>query len=225
MIQLQNNRSIMLLSTLFIVVTIGALYYFLLFPKQEEVAAQRMINETTSSTINQLREERIQLEQLQKNPISPLELRQVLPEKRDYQGILNTIEAFEYMTVSKIDSVTFNEFGNSILDSGLLEETDTSLEEPAGDEAITEEVEKQTTIDISLLPEQLKMVSFTVDARFENTDELVKFMRLIESGERAIKIESVQFSEQDELEKVQNLPYPVQVNFEMVTFYYEEGVE
>lgn len=75
------------------------------------------------------------------------------------------------------------------------------------------------------MSKQLKMVSFTVDTRFENMNELVTFMRLIESGERAIKIESVQFSEQDELEKAQNLPYPVQVNFEMVTFYYEEGVE
>lgn len=54
------------------------------------------------------------------------------------------------------------------------------------------------------MSKQLKMVSFTVDTRFENIHELVTFMRLIESGERATEIESVQFFERDELKKAQN---------------------
>lgn len=115
MIRLQNNRTVALLSTMLIVGIVAALYYFLLLPKKEEVAAQRTMNETTSSTITQLKEERIQLEQLQKTPISTFKLRQILPEKRDYQGIMNAIEAVEYMTVSKIDAVTFDDFGNSVL--------------------------------------------------------------------------------------------------------------
>lgn len=234
MIRLQNNRTVALLSTMLIVGIVAALYYFLLLPKKEEVAAQRTMNETTSSTITQLKEERIQLEQLQKTPISTFKLRQILPEKRDYQGIMNAIEAVEYMTVSKIDAVTFDDFGNSVLDSGLLEEKEEESSTEEDDETpehIEEQVEdegeeaQRMTIDLTLLLEQLEIVSFTVDARFKNADELVKFMRLIENGERAIKIGSVQFTEQDELEKAQEAPYSVQANFEMMTFYYEGGVE
>lgn len=245
MIRLQNNRTVALLGTVLIALIVGALYYFLLMPKQEEVAAQRTTNETTSATITQLREERLQLEQLQKTPISTFKLRQILPEKRDYQGIMNAIEAVEYMTVSKIDAVTFNDFGNSVIDSGLVEEIEeeeqsadgdsdeeidstgdkegTEGEEDSSDE--DEEKSLKMTIDFSLLPEQLELVSFAVNARFESIEELMKFMRLIENGERAIKVGSVQFTEQDELEKAQNVPYPIQANFEMMTFYYEGGDE
>ncbi len=77
------------------------------------------------------------------------------------------------------------------------------------DEGVMEEMEKQTKSDVSLLSKQLKMVSFTVDSRFENINELVTFMRLIESGERATEVESVQFFERDELKKAQNFLYLV----------------
>lgn len=243
MIRLQNNRTVALLGTVLIVLIVGALYYFLLMPKQEEVATQRMTNETTSSTIAQLKEERFLLEQVQKKPISLFKLRQILPKERDYQGIMNVLEAVEYMTVSKIDAVTFNDFGNSVIDSGFVqeieeEEQSTDTEEDIdvtddkegieGEEDSPDEAEEQSpkmTIDLSLLPEQLELVSFAVNARFESIEELMKFMRLIENGERAIKIGSVQFTEQDELEKAQNVPYPIQANFEMMTFYYEGGDE
>lgn len=77
------------------------------------------------------------------------------------------------------------------------------------DEGVMEEMEKQTKSDVSLLSKQLKMVSFTVDSRFKNINELVTFMRLIESGERATEVESVQFFERDELKKAQNFLYLV----------------
>ena len=77
------------------------------------------------------------------------------------------------------------------------------------DEGVMEEMEKQTKSDVSLLSKQLKMVSFTVDSRFENINELVTFMRLIENGKRAIEVESVQFFERDELKKAQNFLYLV----------------
>lgn len=77
------------------------------------------------------------------------------------------------------------------------------------DEGVMEEMEKQTKSDVSLLSKQLKMVSFTVDSRFENINELVTFMRLIENGERATEVESVQFFERDELKKAQNFLYLV----------------
>ena len=79
-----------------------------------------------------------------------------------------------------------------------------------------------TPIDISLLPEELKLISLSIDLKVLDYDHLLQFLREVEGLERVMRIDEVNFYQPGELELAQEDPDKrLDVTVQLTTFFSE----
>ena len=79
-----------------------------------------------------------------------------------------------------------------------------------------------TPIDISLLPEELKLISLKIDLQVLDYDHLLKFLHEIEGLNRVVRIDEVNFFQPGELEFAQKEPDKrLDVTVQLTTFFSE----
>ncbi|MER2000774.1 MAG: potassium transporter, partial [Lysinibacillus sp.] len=184
-------------------------------------------------------------------------IRKKLPDNRSIEQLLLNIEEMEYVTGSRITSISFNNYDALVSGSGFadpnapkIDETTqdpnaqttettttatTTSQEPTNttettttETTTTESTETDTTempissIDVTALPTNLKMITFNLEVEAPNEKSLMSFIKEIEKLERIMNVENVEFS----LPGEENSYTPdasdiVSTTVQVTTFYYE----
>lgn len=227
---LNENKTLIFLLVILAFAIVGAFYYYGVYPKSEE-------RNRTLQTIAALE---IEIEQLEKNiehasaeksePENEFGLRKKLPEKREISQLLMSIQEIELFTESKITSVTFNDYDALVTDSSIIEnmrEESVEEEEEEQEDAqqdVDEEEIPHTNIDVSSLPDQLKLLSLQINVFVQDDDHLLQFIKEVEALDRVIRIDDIQFSKAGEEELSEGNPdESISVTIQLTTFYSEIG--
>ena len=250
------NSTPLLLSAL-IVAVLGALYYFLLMPKMDEVSSMEATVATSEANIASIQQQIDAINSLQNTEVTnEFAVRKKLPENRGIEQLLLNIEEMEYVTGSRISAISFNNYDALVSGSGLADpnapETDETTQDPNAqttetttaatttestpaqettnttETTTTESTETETpevpisSIDVTTLPTNLKMITFNLEVEAPNEKSLLSFLKEIEKLERIMNVESVEFSlpgeENSYSPEASNV---VSTTVQVTTFYYE----
>lgn len=144
-----------LLITALILALLFAVYYYVVLPKQEEATEkQNAVNHLTSETATMKDQIALIKENRNDEVDSGLIIRQKLPADREIDQLLLALEEAEYVSGSRILTITFNNYDNLVSESGLLDPN-----APTGDEqadGAMEESERDETTDNSETNENIE---------------------------------------------------------------------
>lgn len=244
-----ENKSLFSLLGVLVFVILGALYYYIILPKSDEETSMTMAIESLENETNQLQQEIYALSVVEDETMDNYELRKKLPKKRDVNILLLSLQEAELVSEAKIMSISFNDYDGLVSESNIepkteeesTEEAEAEAEEAeenvdAGTEADTEAdtdtvVEEEnadkdiphTQIDIELLPEQLKLLSLSLEIIVQDYEHLLTFIKEVEAVERSIRIDGVSFSQiGEEGFATEDLDESIVVTIQLTTFYSEE---
>lgn len=232
---LNENKSLFILLGVLAFVVLGALYYYIILPKSDAKTRVSGSIELLKSETNQLQQEIITLSVVEEEPVEDYELRKKLPEKREINTLLLSLQEVELVSEAKIMAISFNDYDGLVSESNIEptteedleeEETTESSESEEGEENVEEDVDldiPQTQINIESLPEQLKLLSLNVEIVVQDYEHLLTFIKEVESIERVIRIDNISFSQiGEEGFAEEDLDESIVVTIQLTTFYSEE---
>ncbi|MFL0583106.1 potassium transporter [Solibacillus silvestris] len=225
--------------TLLIVIALAmallfAMYYYVVKPKQDE---EQMIRSEINSLHTEIAaiEETIatnQSEQSQTN-VNEFALRKKVPDNREIDELILSIEEMQYVTDSRIQSIDFNNYDTLVSSSGLQD----PLSTPESEEGVATESTESTdqtedteasellpvsTIAVETLPPSLKLVTFNINVAAQNDVNLLQFIEEIEKKERVMRIDIIDFALPGEENKfTEEASEVVTADIQITTFYYE----
>ena len=221
-------------------VLLFAIYYYVLLPKQDEADMMESSVNSLRSEISTLNGQIASIKEGQSNKSSnEFSLRKKLPDNREIDELLLNIEEIEYVSGSRIQSISFNNYdslvsASSLTDPNAVTETEENAEgqmkeneEQIAETATTSENEEPVTTPVSTiavesLPPNLKLISFNVDVESPNHDKLKQFIKEIERLERVMHIDTVGYNLPDEENTfAEDATDIVGASIQVTTFYYE----
>lgn len=236
-----NKRSLILLAIILFLLAV-VLYFMVLRPLQTEYKNER-------NAINDLNHEiqllEAQIQQLQEasqtTSLEQLILENKIPSERELDEYILALQQLELHTESRIETIEFKYDSN--LDVAAEEEQEETSDNEAGNEerevAVESDVneeesdeedeteENTVTPDPQLLnekPDQLQVLTVSIEAISPNFDELIELLKLIENNQRISIVTSLEFTKPAE-EAIYFSDDPTDIiPFEAVltTFYYQE---
>ncbi|AOV07602.1 hypothetical protein [Sporosarcina ureilytica] len=226
---INENKTLIVLLVMLAFVVAGAFYYYGVYPKNEEKKRMLRTVEALELEINQLEQNIEHASVVQAAPENEFQLRKKLPEKREISKLLMSLQEIELISDAKILSIIFNDYDASVSNSSLIEgvddEEEGAVQEDSGQDGEEEDV-PQTNIDITSLPEQLKLLSLQVHVLVPGDDQLLQFIQEIEALDRVIRVDDVQFSKAGEEELASENPdESIGVTIQLTTFYSGVGGE
>ena len=227
-----------------IVILVGillfAIYYYVLLPKQDEADMMESSVNSLRSEISTLNGQIASIKEGQSNKSSnEFSLRKKLPDNREIDELLLNIEEIEYVSGSRIQSISVNNYdslvsASSLTDPNAVTETEENAEgqmkeneEQIAETATTSENEEPVTTPVSTiavesLPPNLKLISFNVDVESPNHDKLKQFIKEIERLERVMHIDTVGYNlPGEENTFAEDATDIVGASIQVTTFYYE----
>ena len=221
-------------------VLLFAMYYYVLLPKQDEADMMESSVNSLRSEISTLNGQIASIKEGQSNKSSnEFSLRKKLPDNREIDELLLNIEEIEYVSGSRIQSISFNNYdslvsASSLTDPNAVTETEENAEgqmkeneEQIAETATTSENEEPVTTPVSTiavesLPPNLKLISFNVDVESPNHDKLKQFIKEIERLERVMHIDTVGYNlPGEENTFAEDATDIVGASIQVTTFYYE----
>ena len=222
--------------TLLIVIALAmallfAMYYYIVKPKQDE---EQMIRSEINSLHTEIAvlEETIATDQSQQSETNANEfaLRKKVPDNREIDELILSIEEIQYVTDSRIQSIEFNNYDALVSSSGLQDplsasETEEGTATESADQTEDVEVSEElpvSTIAVETLPPSLKLVTFNINVAAPNDVNLLQFIEEIEKKERVMRIDIIDFvlpGEEDQF--TEETSEIVTANIQVTTFYYE----
>ncbi|KIL44562.1 hypothetical protein [Jeotgalibacillus soli] len=156
-----------------------------------------------------------------------------VPNERQVDQLLLAIQEAELISGVRIESITFNHYDGSIVDTGLtinnlLSGQSTEESDMIGNDGRTEEeLEVPSSSPISNdidMPEELKLITFSADIMAPNFNQAMQFLREIEKLERISRVDSLHFTQSTEDDRVfsDSEDESVFMNIQVTTFYYTE---
>ncbi|MER2028586.1 MAG: potassium transporter [Solibacillus sp.] len=226
--------------TLLIVIALAmallfAMYYYVVKPKQDE---EQMIRSEIHSLHTEIAaiEETIATNQSQHSQtnVNEFALRKKVPDNREIDELILSIEEMQYVTDSRIQSIDFNNYDALVSSSGLQdplstpeteEEVSTDPTESATDQTEDTEASEElpvSTIAVETLPPSLKLVTFNINVAAPNDVNLLQFIEEIEKKERVMRIDIIDFALPGEEDKfTEEASEIVTADIQVTTFYYE----
>ncbi|WP_079523900.1 potassium transporter [Solibacillus isronensis] len=225
--------------TLLIVIALAmallfAMYYYIVKPKQDE---EQMIRSEINSLHNEIAvlEETIATDQSQQSETNANEfaLRKKVPDNREIDELILSIEEIQYITDSRIQSIEFNNYNALVSSSGLqdplsvpeTEEGTATESTESADQTEDAEVSEElpvSTIAVETLPPSLKFVTFNINVAAPNDVNLLQFIEEIENKERVMRIDIINFALPGEEDKfTEEASEIVTADIQVTTFYYE----
>jgi type IV pilus assembly protein PilO len=244
--QTGENKVLVALLGLIAFLLVGVAYYYIILPKGEEETRIKYAIQELKIENSELENQVAVLSVVESDDANEYDLRKKLPVSRELDKLLHTIQEVELMSESKIVSISFNNYDAEVSQTITTPEVEEEkVEESAEevDESETEsdeeeqEVESEdeetdvelvkpiTPIDISLLPEELKLITLNIDLQVLDYDHLLKFLHEIEGLDRVVRIDEVNFYQPGELELAQEEPDKrLDVTVQLTTFFSENMV-
>ncbi|KXH87316.1 hypothetical protein [Sporosarcina sp. HYO08] len=227
-----ENKLLALLLGLLAFVLLGAVYYYLIYPKiAEKDQLERSITQIQQETIA-LEKQIIALSKVETSTSDDYELRKKLPVSRDLDKLLRDLNEVELISESKIIAITFNNYDDEVSQSTKLtpaeeeakKEAEEQQEEQAQKQEENSEEEKPVTfIDITTLPPELKLMTLHIDLMTLDADYLMLFLKELESLERVVRIDTIDIAQPGEGELALKDPDKrISVSVQLTTFYSEE---
>ena len=229
---INENKLLVILIGVLALAVIGGLYYYLLLPKVETKASVTQEIERLTVETRHLQQEIGLLGAVEEEAVNELELRTKLPEKRGLHTLLLSLQEVELISEAKIISISFNDYDALVSESSIItapdEEENQEENEQDNNSEVTEDeandLEKpQTGIDITALPDVLKLLSLGMEVEVQDYEHLLTFIKEIESIERVIRVDQVEFNQIGEegfAEK--EVDESIIVTIQLTTFYSEE---
>ncbi|MFJ7667499.1 hypothetical protein ACIQXI_10335 [Lysinibacillus sp. NPDC097195] len=219
-----KNSSILLLIA-FIAALLFALYYYVLQPKHDEVIAKTNHVEQVQQQMSDMKKELIALEERQSElTMDSLIMRQKVPGTRAIEKIILDVVEIEEVTGTRVESLNFNNYDTAVAQSEVSNpnELEKAEAEVNGDNIDTEETIPVSSIVKDSLPDNLKLVTFSVNVVALNFKTLEQFLQEIEQLERVMKIDMINLTipgEQDLLNAEADVT--IKATIQVTTFYYE----
>ncbi len=230
-----------LLITALLLALLFAVYYYMVLPKQEEAAEkQNIVTQLTSETAT-MKEQIALIKENQNGEVdSSLIIRQKLPDNREIDRLLLSLEEAEYVAGSRIVTITFNNYDNLVSESGLInpnaptedeqavgspEENDsesTTENNETNEEANQQEEIPVSTMSVEALPANLKLITLQIDIESPDDEQLQQFIKEIEQMERVMHIDAIEYAlpgEEDAL--TEEGTSIVTASIQITTFYFE----
>ncbi|MGE7983202.1 potassium transporter [Solibacillus sp. NPDC093137] len=226
--------------TLLIVIALAmallfAMYYYVVKPKQDE---EQMIRSEINSLHTEIAaiEETLATNQSQQSQTNENEfaLRKKVPDNREIDELILSIEEMQYVTDSRIQSIDFNNYDALVSSSGLQDPLSTPETEEGAVSDLTQSAIDQTedteaseelpvsTIAVETLPPSLKLVTFNINVAAPNDVNLLQFVEEIEKKERVMRIDIIDFALPGEEDKfTEEASEIVTADIQVTTFYYE----
>ncbi|WP_339174841.1 potassium transporter [Solibacillus sp. FSL R5-0691] len=226
--------------TLLIVIALAmallfAMYYYVVKPKQDE---QQMIHSEINSLHTEIAaiEEAIAANESQQSQtnVNEFALRKKVPDNREIDELILSIEEMQYVTDSRIQSIDFNNYDALVSSSGLQDPLSTPETEEGELSELTQSAIDQTegtepsealpvsTIAVETLPPSLKLITFNINVAAQNDVNLLHFIEEIERKERVMRIDIIDFALPGEEDKfTEEASEIVTADIQVTTFYYE----
>ena len=229
----KNSGTILLV--VLVATLLFAIYYYVLLPKQSEAGMIESSVNSLRSEISTLNEQIASVQESQSNADSnEFALRKKLPNNREIDELLLNIEEIEYVSGSRIQSISFNNYdslvsASTLTDPNAVTETEENAEgqTEASEEQTSETTEQVTTTPVSTiavesLPPNLKLITFNVDVESPNHGNVQQFIKEIEKLERVMHIDTVDYDlPGEENTYVEDASDIVEASIQVTTFYYE----
>jgi type IV pilus assembly protein PilO len=242
--QTGENKVLVALLGLIAFLIVGVVYYYVILPKGEEETRIKYAIQELKIENNELENQVAVLSVIETDDANEYDLRKKLPVSRELDKLLHTIQEVELMSESKIVSISFNNYDAEVSQTITTPEVEEEKAEESAEEADENESEGEETetesedeetdvelvkpitpIDISLLPEELKLISLKIDLHVLDYDHLLKFLHEIEGLDRVVRIDEVNFYQPGELELAQEEPDKrLDVTVQLTTFFSENMV-
>lgn len=228
---INENKTLVLLLGILSIVLLGALYYYVVYPKIEYEKRIASSIDQLSIENDRLREEVLVIQEGKGAPVNRFELRKKLPQTREVSELLRSLQEAELVSESSIHSIVFNNYDGLVSEYGyVLVEEDETLEDAdqTEEERVELEVEEvpETKINVAALPSALKLLSFSLQVEVQDYEHLLAFIREIEAIERIKRIEEVTYSQGGEAElKAVDADETITVTLQVTTFYSEEEAD
>ncbi|WP_210468781.1 hypothetical protein [Sporosarcina sp. 6E9] len=235
--QTGENKVLVALLGLIAFLLIGVAYYYVILPKGEEESRIKNAIQQLKIENSELQNQVAVLSVVEADDANEYDLRKKLPVSRELDNLLHTIQEVELMSESKIISISFNNYDAEVSQTITTPEIEESTEDVDETESADEEkdvetedeesdvelVKPITPIDISLLPEELKLISLSIELQVLDYDHLLKFLQEIEGIDRVVRIDEVDFYQPGELELAQKDPDKrLDVTVQLTTFFSED---
>lgn len=225
-----KNSAVILLSVL-VVVLLFAIYYYVVLPKKNEVESLETSVGSIKSEISTLKSEIAQIEEEQEKGSSKLySLRKKVPEDRDIDQLILNIEEIEYVTGSRILSIEFNNYDQSVADSNISPTNDENTSENTSEQTTNEEgtetegqTEEQPISSIAnlQLPPALKLVTFSIELEAPSHKKLREFIGEVEKLERVMHVDTIEYEVPGEEQEFEENPKEsVEATIQITTFFY-----
>jgi type IV pilus assembly protein PilO len=238
--QTGENKVLVALLGLIAFLLVGVAYYYVILPKGEEETRIKYAIQGLKIENSELENQVAVLSVVDTDDANEYDLRKKLPVSRELDKLLHTIQEVELMSESKIVSISFNNYDAEVSQTITTpeveeEKAEESAEEVDETESEGEETESEdeetdvelvkpiTPIDISLLPEELKLISLKIDLQVLDYNHLLNFLHEIEGLDRVVRIDEVNFYQPGELELAQEEPDKrLDVTVQLTTFFSED---
>ncbi|MEL3960662.1 potassium transporter [Lysinibacillus endophyticus] len=216
-----NKNSSLLLVIALVAALLFAFYYYVVLPKKEELNSTHNTISSTRTEIRSMQEQIAKLENEQGIETNIFSLRKRLPQSREIDQLLLNIEEIEYVSGTRVLNINFNNY-DSLVSESMKQEQTAPEENTDGEEEEGEEKETPiSSIDISTLPSELKLITFVLDVEAPDYNSLLTFIEEIENLERIMHIDALNFELPGEESVIQNEEETVTVSVQVTTFYHE----
>lgn len=225
-----NKNSAPLLITAVVLLLLFAIYYYLVIPKKDQVASIQSSISSLEQNITELQSSIATLESPEgaaKNNTFAYEKK--LPLQKAMNELLLNIEEIELLSTTKVSGMQFNNYDALVSESTLEvleEETTEDAEAEPTDEAETEAAETEETLPTSTiakesLPQELQMVTFTVNVEAMDEESLTIFLKELETLERIVRIDGVDLQVPGEENQFAEEAGVINASIQATTFYYK----
>lgn len=220
--KLPNQKLLIVGSILLTILLFGALFFFLLYPKmqqiplkEQELSSQQQLLSALQGNITNTNSNTFQ---------STVTLQKMVPVKPLSQQLLLDIEKAEIVSGSFVINMDFAVDGEVTDLSPAGEETGedgtTPLEERIDDDLDPEKAEEvEQQIETLPLPIGVKKISVTLNVESPSYFELEEFIRILESSERITVIESIDFTAGEEIIDYEQTNKPLNYQLILSSFY------
>lgn len=202
----QENKKVLIIFTAFLFVVVIVLYFLLVQPLKTDLDA-------TNKNITNLEEEKVLITTQISNfdleekelDIDQLIYENKIPSERDLDDYILALQGLEFITNSKIESVSIaydSGTGHIEVEEEVVPEPSTPEDSEDGEaaeveEADTEEPVEQPIIDPTIVkekPESLEVMVVTIAATSPNFEEFIHLIEAIESQDRISIVSNLNFT-------------------------------
>lgn len=207
-LNLFNNKKLIGISViLFLIALFVALYFFVLYPKSNEVSMKEVELSTQEQILSTLQNK---ITSTNTNTFqNTVALQKMVPVKPLSQQLLLDIEKAEVVSGSFVVSMSFED--------SEVEVPETEQQNAEETEAADGEVEEEE--ESIPLPTGVKKITVTLNVESPSYFEFEEFLRILEDSERITVVESIDFSANEEIIEMEQESTPLSYEVILSAFY------